>query len=224
MEVPHARRLARPSWINARTALGVLLFSITFLGVQRLLADARDTVSVWAAASDLPRDIALGESDLVAVEVKLPPKLLARYLPVSENIQGEVLTRSIDAGELVPSGGVATGAGDSPGRAMTIPVSPEHALGGSLAPGDRVDVLATFDAGDVRARTVPLVSDVEIIETVVAGGLVTGEEAVTGVTVAVAPKEAARLVFAIRTADIDLIRVEGPAEGPERTVTASDVQ
>ncbi|MBA3430803.1 MAG: hypothetical protein H0U16_04905, partial [Actinobacteria bacterium] len=140
------------------------------------------------------------------------------------DLAGAVLTHPLHSGELIPTGWLATGADVSPGRAMTIPVTPEHALGGDLEAGDRIDVLATFDGDDVRARTIPLVADVEIIETVVAGGLVTGEESVTGVTVAVSPEDATRLTFAIRTTDIDIVRVEGSAEAATRTVTSSDFQ
>ena len=39
------------------------------------------------------------------------------------------------------------------GRDVTIPVTPEHALGGAIRPGDRVDVYATFDKGTDVART-----------------------------------------------------------------------
>lgn len=106
---------------------------------------------------------------------------------------------------------------------MTIPVTPEHAVGGRLRAGDRVDVYATFDSGDDRARTSLLVRGVEVLDVVETGGLVAGEESVVGLTVAVTPSEAARLAFAIRTAELDVALVAGAAgdEG-SGTVTAED--
>lgn len=55
-----------------------------------------------------------------------------------------------------------------------------------------------------------------------AGGLVTGEAAVIGVTVAVTPRQAAELTFAIRSADLDVVRVEGAAGTRVDSVTAGD--
>jgi Flp pilus assembly protein CpaB len=225
MDVPAARRIARPSWINVRTVLGVLLFALAFLGGQRALEQARTTVAVWAAARDLAADTVVGSGDLELVEVRLPDELLALYARGEQVVEGETLTRAVRAGELIPAEAVAASAASATGRSMTIPVTPEHANGGVLHPGDRVDVFATFDAGDVRARTVTVVHGVEVLDLVSAGGLVSGQESAVGLTVSVTPEDASRLAFAIRTADIDVARITGRASpGQTATVRSGDFE
>lgn len=223
MDVPAARRIPRPGWANVRTILGLVLFAAALLVGRGILEGAKTTVEVWAAARDLRQDETLAGDALVLAEVKLPPDVAAAYAGASEDLDGAVLTRPVVAGELIPRAWVASGASASAGRSMTIPVTPEHAVGGRLRPGDRVDVYATFDSGDARARTSVLVRAVEVLDVVETGGLVVGEEAVAGLTVAVTPSEAARLAFAIRTAELDVALVAGAAEdaGGE-TVRAED--
>ena len=146
-----------------------------------------------------------------------------RYVLASTELEGGVVTRPVMQGEMVAVGAIAEEATASTGRSITIPVSPEHAVGGALRPGDRIDVFGTFDAGDARARTLLLVRGVSIRDIVEAGGVVVEQESVIGVTVSVTPEEAARLAFAIRSADLDIVRVDGNAEiGSDVTVRAGD--
>ena len=223
MDVPTARRLVRPRWANARTILGLVLFIAALLVGRGVLEGAKTTVAVWAAAEDLRQDEPLEATKLVRAEVKLPADVAAAYAGADEDLAGAVLTRPVVAGELIPRAWIASGAAAVAGRSMTIPVSPEHAVGGMLRAGDRVDVFATFDAGGAQARTSVLVRGVEVLDVVEAGGLVVGEEAVVGLTVAVTPSEAARLAFAIRTAELDVALVAGAAEDPgPATVRAGD--
>lgn len=223
MDVPTARRLARPRWANLRTILGIALFAGALVIGRGILEGAKTTVAVWAAAQDLRQDEAIGPEALVRAEVKLPSDVAAAYAAATEDLEGAVLTRPLVAGELVPRAWIAAGPSISAGRSMTIPVTPEHAVGGRLRAGDRVDVYATFDSGDAAARTSVLVRGVEVLDVVETGGLVVGEESVVGLTVAVTPPEAARLAFAIRTAELDFALVAGPAEDEgSATVTAED--
>ncbi len=147
---------------------------------------------------------------------------MSRYALASRNLDGATLTRPVAEGELIALSWVASGRYGGDGRAMTIPITAEHAVGGDLRSGDRVDVFATFDGGDPRARTVAVAEGVEIVGPVEAGGLVTGDAAVIGVTVAVTPRQAAELTFAIRSADLDVVRVEGAAGTRVDSVTAGD--
>jgi Flp pilus assembly protein CpaB len=208
--------------MNTRTILGLLLFSTAFFGAQRLIADARATVPVLVAARDLPSDHTLGAGDVVRAEVALPSELMSRYAPASRDLTGVSLTRPVAEGEMIALSWVSSSRDVGGGRAMTIPITAEHAVGGELRPGDRVDIFATFDSGDARARTVLVAEAAEIVRPVEAGGLVTGEASVIGVTVAVSPEQAAELAFAIRGADIDVVRVEGIARTGVDVVTERD--
>ncbi len=221
MDALQARRLRRPSWVNLRAALGLLLFCGALLAGQRVLEGAKTTVLVWAATRDLAQDTPLTPADVAPAEVRLPGHVATRYASATKDLDGVVLLRPLAAGELIPIAWLADGPSAEAGRSITIPTTPEHAVGGDLSPGDRVDVYGTFNSGDARARTSLLVRAVEVVDVTRAGGLVVGEEAIVGVTVAVTPVEAARLAFAIRTAEIDIAKVVGPgtAAGPT-TITA----
>lgn len=222
MDVAVAARAGRPGWLNRRTVLGGLLLTVSLAGGHSILERADATTPMWVAARDLAGGSVLTDDALRLEEVHFPARLAASYLEQGQRLEGRVLTRPVAAGELIPSNWVSESP-PSQGRSVTIPVDPEHAVGGALTPGDLVDVFATFDPGDVRARTVSLVREVEVIDVVAAGGLVMGQEAVVGVTVSVDPDEAQRIAFATRTAEIDVVRIEDPsARGSGSTITARD--
>lgn len=225
MDVPVARRLSKPAWINLRSALGLVLFCAAFAGGQRVLSEARATTLVWAAARDLPANSTLTSSDLEPVAVKLPSTLLARYASAAAEVRGELTTRSLREGELLPALSLAPAGAASGISSISIPVSPEHAVGGSLRPGDRVDVYATFDAADVRARTTSILRNAEVSDVIEASGLVVGGEASVGIVVSASPGRAAAVAFALRTGEIDVVRTVGPSEGPSTiTIRASDLE
>ena len=223
MDVAAARRAERPTWLNGRTLLGAALLTASLLGGHRVMAQADVTTGVWASTKDLPAGARLTADALEVSQVRLPAEIVDHYISASDPVEGAVLTRPIRRGELVAEGWLSTGDAASAGRSITIPVSPEHALGGNLRPGDRVDVYGTFHSGDIRARTVLLIRDIEVLDVVTTGGLVMDERSVVGVTVALTPEEAARTAFAIRTAEIDLIGVEmGRGLPPGTTVQSED--
>lgn len=224
MDVAVTRRHARASWVNVRTALGLILFCSALLAGQRMLEGAQTTVPVWTTVRDLPQDHILGSDDIELVEANLPASVLARYVPAEQVLEGAILTRAVGAGELIAADWISS-AGSSASRSMTIPVAPEHAVGGDLRPGDRIDVYATFDPGDIRAKTSLLLRGAEVLEVVTAGGLTLGDEALVGVTVGISPEDSARVAFAVRTAEIDIVRVVGAVgtEGTE-TVRAEDFE
>lgn len=222
MDAAVAARAGRPAWMNRRTALGTALVALSLAGGHSILARAETTVPMWVAARDLAGGSVISGDSLRVEEVHLPPRLAASYLGTEQALEGLVVTRPVAEGELLPGSWVADTA-PSQGRVVTIPVDPEHAVGGALRPGDLVDVFATFDPGDVRARTVHLVREVEVTDVVAAGGLVMGEKAVVGVTVSVTPDEAQRIAFATRNAQIDIARIDDPStRGNRAAVTARD--
>jgi len=208
MDVPHAQRVARPTWINVRTVLGLLLFTLAFLAGLRVLQSADSTVAVWAASRDIAPHATLGTGDLELVDVGLSGEMLSRYA-VGAEPAGAVLTRAVRAGELIPVTALAEVPSATATRSMTIPVSPEHANGGRLQAGDRIDAVAAFNAGDERARSVWLLSAAEVVDVVSAGGLVVNEQSAVGVTVALSPEDAIRVAYAIRNAAIDIFKVTG---------------
>lgn len=217
MDVAVGTRAGRPAWVNRRTVLGAALLLLSILGGRAIIEGSRATAPVWVAARDLAGGTTIGPGTLRIEHVHLPAALAASYVPSTQSLDGYVVTRPMAAGELVPQGWVAANAPDE-GRSMTVPVDPEHSVGGELKPGDLVDIYATFEAGEAGARTVVLVRQVEVVDLVASGGLVMGDEAVVGITVSVAPDESQRIAFAARTAQLDVARVDDPSQSGTRSV------
>lgn len=211
MDVAAARRLERPRWLNLRTTLGTLLFGIALLSGWSVLGTADTGYGVWVAAADLSSGTDLAATDVTAIEVDLPPEQLGHYLGSEVSLDGATLLQPLRRGQLVPSAWVSAEEPEATSRVITIPISADHAVGGALRPGDRVDVLASLDAGRAGARTTLLVGSAEVEDLLHAGSFVADDESLAGVTLEVSPEDAARLAYAIRSAELDLVRVEGPS-------------
>lgn len=224
MEVAAARRAARPGWLNLRTCLGLLLFVIALFTGRWVLAAAEAGHTVWAVASDLSEGTRLTADHLTSVRVDLPARQLAKYLAAEAVIEGATLLRPLRAGELVAASAVTESGLETPLRVVTVPITADHAAGGALRAGDRVDVFASLGAGRPDARTTLLVAGAEVQALVQASGVVMDEESVVAVTLQVSPEEAAKLAFAIRSAEIDIVRVVGPESSPRvGPVTEADL-
>lgn len=223
MDVPHALRVERPQWINVRTVLGLLLFATALFGGQRAVTSAQATTGVWVAAADLPADTVIGPEDLRVTQIGLPDDLLTGYMSRDSSLVGSVVNRPVFAGELISASAVRLdGASAIEGRSMTIPASPEHAVGGTLRPGERVDVYVTFGAGQKGARTELLLLGAEVLDVVSDGSMGFGDTTLVGLTVSVTADEAPEVAFAIRNGEIDLVRVSGGPPPPTGATTGGD--
>lgn len=220
MEVAAARRAKVPRWVNLRTVLGLILFSIALLSGSLVLGTADRGTLVWAASQDLPEGASLGPGDLEVVAVELPPGQLASYLGSSTPLAGSTLLRPVRRGELLSAAWV-TEQGAVSSRSIAIPIPAEHAVGGVLRPGDRVDVFATLQTAGAAARTVLLVQGAEVEGLLRSDGLVMEEKTFAGITLSVSPTDAARIAFAVRTSEIDVVRMEGASD---EQVAASSVR
>jgi Flp pilus assembly protein CpaB len=224
-QLARTKRIDVPRWINARTFLGLLLFCGAFLASQRVITKADQSFGVWVAARDLSQDTELNLSDLKSVNVDMPRELLERYSRNSVAIEGSVLTTSVRAGELLPVDWITAKPVAEKGRSITIPVSPDHALGGELSAGDRIDVFATFESSTEGARTVQIARDITVLGVVTAGGLVAEDDSAVGVTVAVSPETALTVAHAVRTGEIDLAEIHnGLRESKTFEVVTEDIQ
>ncbi len=209
MDIAVATGSRRASWLNLRTLLGIALFTIALVAGWSVLGAADRGVAVWAVARDLPEGARLSGRDVHQVEVTMPPVQLRGYLGAATGIEGTVLLRPVRQGELLAAEWVNDDADPASLRSVTIPITPDHAVGGALVPGDRVDVFATVTPEQPRARTELLVEGAEVEALATSRGLVVEGESLVGLTLAVPPEDIAKIVFAIRTAEIDVVRVEG---------------
>ena len=222
IEIPQARRLEKPRWINLRTGLGLLLFTGSLIAGQQMVGTTTPQVQLWVAAADVPAGSTLGPTDLRSVGADIPADSMDLYALSSTDLVGAYVVDTVPAGQFVPLSSLSE-APPSGSRHMTIPVAPEHAVGGSLAAGDRVDVIVTLDPGRPTARTSVLVSEVEVLGVVEDSGNFGGAGQAIGITIAVSADDAPKLALAIRTGEVDVVRVVGSSSTHEGAVTSEDL-
>lgn len=215
MRAEAAARLEAPAWVNLRTVLGAALFLIATASGSRMLATADRGTSVWALTRDVAVGARLGVGDVRRVEAELSREQLSAYVSAEAPVEGALVVRAAREGELLPAAAVAPPETPNDGRSITIPVTADHAVGGRLSTGDLVDILATVDARGSSARTTLLVGAAVVQDVVLDPAFGAGEASMVGITVGVDPDQALRIALATRSAEIDVVRVDGSDEaGP----------
>lgn len=200
--------------VDTRLLVGIALVVVSVIGGIRLAAAADHTVAVVASARDLSANHTLVEDDLRVAHINASDVVLDGLIRTDDisSLVGQVLLFPLGADALLSQSALV----DSPthGPEITVPVTPEHALGGRIQIGDRVDVLGSFDDPGSGARTLTVATDAVVVELVRGEGLFGQREGtLSALTLSVAPDEAIPLAFAIRNADLDLIRTTGTTAG-----------
>jgi len=214
-------RRVRPRSSRILLVLSIALAALAAVGLRGHLArlEARAGLdggsgSVVVARSDLERGTAVGPS---MVEVRSIP---GRYRPpraLTEPGQalGRVLATDVLAGEaitearLAPPGGPVAALVPEGLRAFPLPAAFPS---GSLAPGDRVDVLATYPSGQPYTETVA--SAAEVLLVLKGGGASEDFEPGMTVVLLVGPETAERLAHAAAFAEISLAVAPGRDVAP----------
>lgn len=183
-------------------AAGVLAFLTNFV----LLRGGDDSVPVVAAAVDLEPGRIVGGGDLRTVRLSAGGEVLGSLVAgdALDAVVGKVVLRRLSAGELFRPDDVGTPAAPLGRRAMAVPVEPDHAVGGSLRVGDRVDVIVVSSGAAEYVLTSAEVLDVSSGER--------GAFAAPGgfyVVVAVDAEDALRLAEAIRAGTLEVVRSTG---------------
>jgi len=147
-----ARRLAQPLPL-----IGVALLAVSAVGYIAVAARSRTHSSeVVVAAHNLPAGTRLTTRDLRLVKLSAGQELLRQLVPATNEtaLVGRRLATPVLAGLPVARESVAQPGGGP--AAFTLTVAAMHALGGNLAIGDRVSVLATFTSatGAASARVI----------------------------------------------------------------------
>ena len=205
---PQAARLRQPRWLDGRLLLGVVLILVSVVGGANVVRAADRTVQVWKTTRALPVGTVVVRDDVVATRVRLFGADLRRYVDASRGAApaGLVLTRDVGAGELMPAAALADPASVAPTRLVTIPIDRSHALGGRLARGDRVDVVATFRIG--QASETRAILKAALVEDVVDDDGGFGAGAGYAVIVRISPEQALEVTSALQTAELDLLLVQ----------------
>ena len=192
----------RPFWTRASGAqiLVVVVGIVAFVANLAVLRSADSPVRVAVAATDLATGTRLDPSDHVEwIEVGADERAVASLVTGADvaALSGMVFVSALGEGDLISERDLAPASQVEPSRAFSIPVRIEHAVGGALVPGDRIDVIeirdgaARYVATDVEVIAVPdgdrrgafssagafyvtvAVDDVQALE--IAGSLAAGE-------------------------------------------------
>ena len=199
--------------LDTRVIGGVVLVAASVLGGLRIAGTAEPMSRVWVATAPLNEGHVLTAHDLEPAEVRGSAALVQSLSRAGHARPiGRTLRLPLRSGAAVPID--ALGAPPAAGREITIPATADHALGGAVRAGDRVDLLASFDKGTDAARTVTVTRGATVQGVVRADGLFGQHEgALTAITLRVDPDDAIAVAFASRNADIDIVRAHGNLDG-----------
>lgn len=145
-----ARRIISPvrALPNGRAVLGGLLVAVAALGSYLVATGDRGgpTSRYVVATRDLPPGHTLSAGDVRLVSLDLPAEQAKGTFSSVAQLHGAVARGPLQAGAIVTASTVerppAADAGTSY-RELSMTLAAERAVGGTLRPGDRVDVIAT---------------------------------------------------------------------------------
>ena len=179
-----------------------------------LIRSGDHTVPVSTAATDLPAGHRLTAADLTSVRIAADEAVLATLLRPddADALEGVVTTGPLHAGDLIRSGDLVEARKDGL-RAMSLPIDPAHAAGGSLQAGDLVDVI-THSGG--RAHFALTATEVLTVNR--AGGAALAAGGQMTLTLAVDDRGALRLAAAMAAEELHVVRATG---APPATESAS---
>lgn len=146
---PPARRLQRPSWLDLRLVLGVVIVLASVLVGAKVVAGADKSTTVWAASRDLAAGSTLQASDLKAVRVRLY-ETSGAYLATATSPAGLELHRDISNGEMLTESAVAT---ESSYAVFALSV-PAQRVPASLKRGDVINVYTSGPTSPSSGATV----------------------------------------------------------------------
>ena len=199
-------------------ALGVLL-------TLSVLRSADDTRAVLVAARDLAPGSVLGDASVRVARIHADAAVLATLVDAAQvsALRGRVVTSTLHQGDLVARDAIATIDAHASTRVMSFPIPRARAVGGKLAPGDRVDVLAvdhhTGNAGYV-------LTDAEVVAVEGrSGGALSGASDDVTISLVVDPATAPVLASAIDAGTVMLVRATGaPAMHGQATFAPQGVR
>lgn len=201
------RRRSLPS---GRAVVGGFLIALSAVGLFTAYsrAAAGPTTLFVVARDDVPIGTRLTSAHLTRLAMDLPDAVAAGVFRTPEALSGATTVGPIRRGELVQAGDVVrkrSGAGEVE---VSFEIDSARAVGGTLRPGERIDVLATFGGG-IDSYTIVVVRQARVLDVRTDRTALAGQPtAVVRVAVAAAD-EALALTHAVNAGDVTVVRATG---------------
>ena len=183
-----------------------------------VLRDRREMTAVAVARGQMESADQVTGDMVRWVEVPADSPLAEGLVDESLLAGGLVATRPIAAGEPLTARALAREVTGEGLRAMSVPVAREHAAGGVLRPGDRVDVIDVVDGEPTYVVTNAEVLSVASVST----GSLGADPGQFHVVVAVDDREALGLAGALADDKLEVVRSTGAAPVDAERSTTSD--
>jgi Flp pilus assembly protein CpaB len=208
---PARRRLGRP--LSAAHILIAVVVILAFVLNLLVLQDRSATTLVAVADEPLPAGSTIDVADLRLVPIDAGFEGLSELITEEDLAEFDswVLARTIPSGGLLDTSALVEPGSNSGLRSMSLPVPVEHAAGGSLVPGDRIDVISVVDGS---ARYV--VIDLEVISVSETSSSAIGSITAYHVVVNVEADEALDLAQALDAGSVEIVRSTGANQIGER--------
>jgi hypothetical protein len=192
--------------VSAAHLLMLLAAVLAFATNLVVLRNHDETRAVVVAAVNLPAGRVVESSHLRAVEVDVDDAVYSTLIPWAHaaSLVGQVSSHSIGEGVLIGMTDVRDPSGPAGLRSMSVPIDAEHAVGGDLAAGDRIDLIVVDDDGPRYVLASAEVLTVSSIGEL--GALASGD---FFLVVAVDAKQALGVAAAIRDGRIEVVRSTG---------------
>ncbi len=205
----------RPWWSRASAAQIFMIVAgiLAFIANLAILRARDDVVLVAVAATDINAGVAIQEAAHVHyVELNGSDEVLAPLVTADEvdGITGFILSSPIRAGEMFVQSELVESINPIDRRAIALAVGRDHAVGGAISVGDRVDVIWVDD--DVARYVVTGVEVIDTTDTERTGGAFSASQAFS-ITVAVNDVQALQLAEALNSGQIEVVRSTG-ADAP----------
>lgn len=180
--------------LTTRLSAGHLVMIVAgLLGALLSLAVLRASdhrIDVAVAASDLRAGATVTRDSFSFTRVAMDSDALSKMVRPGDvrALEGSVVAMELRAGEPVTRSALLRPAAPARLRSLSIPVTPERAVGGDLQAGDRIDVLST----DAESPGL-VVAGLRVLDVKRSGGALSGGDDRLAVVVALQAAEAERL-------------------------------
>jgi len=212
-----ARALVRRrSLPRGRAVVGGFLIAVAAVVTFWAYSGANHVARQWyvVAARSLTPGARIGPDDVRVVALDVPDAGVRSHLfGTTQQLLGASVLAPVPAGALIEASEVVGRAGAPGTRELSVSVDRSRAVGGTLKPGEFVDVLSTFGQG-ANSSTVVMVPHVEVLSIAASPG-----ESGAQVVVLAAPDATAAEAIADAAIATELTLVRSAEQLPGSTVT-----